>query len=55
MRLHIHHRVGSGDGLCRFHYEVEEPITVTQLNVADAWSTIDHGGHLPVQLPVRKG
>ncbi len=36
MRLHIHHQVGSVDGLCRFHFEVEEPITVTQQTVADA-------------------
>jgi hypothetical protein len=55
MRLHIHHQVGSGDGLCHLHYEVEEPISVTQRNVADAWLTIDHGGHLSAQLPARKG
>jgi transposase InsO family protein len=33
MRLHIHHQVGSGDGLCGFHYEAKEPITVTPAEI----------------------
>ena len=33
MRLHIHHQVGSGDGLCGFDQETKEPITVTHAEI----------------------
>src|SRR5260370_17114657 len=32
-RLHIHPFEGSGDGLCGFHYEAKEPITVTRAEI----------------------
>jgi transposase len=33
MRLHIHPFEGPGDGLCGFHYEAKEPITVTPAEI----------------------
>jgi Integrase core domain. len=33
MRLHIHHEVGSGDGLCGSHYRSKETITVTPAEI----------------------
>jgi len=33
MRLHIPHRVGSGNGLCGFDQETKEPITVTHAEI----------------------
>src|SRR5664279_1052679 len=33
MRLHIHHGVGSGDGLCGSHYRSKETITVTPAEI----------------------
>ncbi len=32
-RLHIHHQMGSGDGLCGFEQETKEPITVTHAQI----------------------
>ncbi len=33
LRLHIHHQVESGDGLCGSHYRAKEPITVTPAEI----------------------
>jgi hypothetical protein len=33
LRLHIHPIEGPGDGLCGFHYEAKEPITVTPAEI----------------------
>jgi len=33
MRLHIHHEVGSGDGLCGSFHRAKEPITVTPAEI----------------------